>query len=89
MNENMVNMAMGRLINGLNTNSNNDTRPMLKDSLLFKAACHILTTLAGHQATECLQRVVCETNMNAQNSSDLTRFLHKTSRLVHVSHALF
>ena len=84
MNENMVNMAMGRLINEFDFNK----RPLVKDSLLYKVTCHILTILAGHQATECLQRIVCETNINAQNSSDLTRLLHKTSRLVHVSHAL-
>ena len=77
----MVSMAMGRLIDGHNNNSNINSSPLLKDSFQYKVACHILTILAGHQARECLQRVMCETNMNAQNGSDLTRFLHKTSRL--------
>ena len=88
MNMNMVNMAMmGRL---LNNNDNNNNNSLLRDNILIKIICQILTAVSGLQARECLQRFVCETNVNAANSSDLTRFLHKTSRLVScISHAEF
>ena len=75
MNMNMVNMAMGR------KNS--------PDNTTFKILSHMLTSIVGNQAQGCMtRRVLCETmsyfnNINNSSSSDLSRLLHKTSRLVY------
>lgn len=73
MNMNMVSMAMGREVRHDN------------DDLVYKILCHMLTLIARGQAQECLQRVLCETMSNynlTNNSTDISRILHKTSRLV-------
>ena len=73
MNMNMVSMAMGRELR------HDD------DDLAYKILCHMLTLIARGQAQECLQRVLCETMSDynlTNNSTDISRILHKTSRLV-------
>ena len=60
------------------------------DDLAYKILCHMLTLIARGQAQECLQRVLCETMSNynltnynlTNNSTNISRILHKTSRLV-------